>query len=59
MPYLKSWEEFEKVAERVYLQDPKKVSFRGVNVEGAFTFLSILPRYPFTEGGTAGCFIRI
>ena len=25
MPYLDTWEEFEKAAERLYLQDPMKV----------------------------------
>ncbi|XP_049775292.1 signal recognition particle 9 kDa protein [Schistocerca nitens] len=27
MTYLKSWEEFEKQAERLYLQDPMKVRY--------------------------------
>ncbi|KAF4530020.1 hypothetical protein B566_EDAN009196 [Ephemera danica] len=27
MTYLKSWEEFEKAAERLYLQNPKKFRF--------------------------------
>jgi signal recognition particle subunit SRP9 len=27
MTYVKSWEEFEKAAERLYLQDPMKVGF--------------------------------
>jgi hypothetical protein len=27
MTYLKSWEEFEKAAERLYFQDPMKVGF--------------------------------
>jgi hypothetical protein len=49
MPYLKSWEEFEKMSERVYLQDPMKVRFRGDNVEAAFIFLSILLKYTFTS----------
>ena len=25
MPFVESWEEFEKAAERLYLQDPMKV----------------------------------
>jgi len=29
MTYLKSWEEFEKAAERLYLQDPMKVGLNG------------------------------
>lgn len=28
MTFLKSWEEFEKAAERLYLQDPMKVRYR-------------------------------
>lgn len=27
MTYLKSWEEFEKAAEKLYLQDPSKVRY--------------------------------
>ena len=27
MPVLSSWEDFEKAAERLYLQDPEKVIF--------------------------------
>jgi len=30
MTYLKSWEEFEKAAERLYFQDPMKVGFECV-----------------------------
>jgi hypothetical protein len=30
MTYLKSWEEFEKAAERLYFQDPMKVGFEYV-----------------------------
>lgn len=52
MTYLKSWEEFEKAAERLYLQDPKKVGFRDVNVEAG------LMSYYFTAlDRTAECFI--
>lgn len=27
MTYLKSWEEFEKAAEKLYLQDPSKIRY--------------------------------
>ena len=27
MPFVESWEEFEKAAERLYLQDPMKVRY--------------------------------
>lgn len=30
MTYLKSWEEFEKAAEKLYFQDPMKVGFECV-----------------------------
>ena len=31
MTYITSWEEFAKAAERLYLQDPSKVSLSGWN----------------------------
>ena len=36
MTFLESWEEFEKAAERLYLQDPMKVS---VDFKGSFICL--------------------
>lgn len=32
MTYLKSWEEFERAAERLYLQDPIKVTMKHIGV---------------------------
>ena len=30
MPYLDNWDEFSKAADRLYSQDPWKVSYRGL-----------------------------
>lgn len=39
MTYLSSWEEFEKCAERLYLQDPMKVGINWIYANPAILFI--------------------
>lgn len=39
MTYLTSWEEFAKAAERLYLNDPQKVTFTSMQCSFRTTFL--------------------
>jgi hypothetical protein len=39
MPYLNTWEDFEKAAERLYLADPMKVQF---GIALSFSVVSVM-----------------
>lgn len=45
MTFLTSWEDFEKAAERLYLQDPMKVSLKPSKIE-PFSMRKIDPCHP-------------